>query len=713
MKLLGVLFVVIQRINLFACSSSNTTERPHLWTEWIVNRNELQSRINETKCNKHDCANQLLDQLHEIHQDLVYANKTINVERISSRLSNRLSDIESALEEYSIASKDSNEALDRSIKQISAHYYNITTNETTSDNSTQIGLYDMVDSSITQLELDASRLETGAEAQMIDKTRLTRKQASMLSKLGLLDEQHRRQMELVSVTMNDLLSLAGMNYSKNEVSADYVGGSCNQSCDEVGYNSTHLDNIVEQSNLILNDQLKDGSHIAALESVVLLKTRQLTNLTRLFDDLTHDSRAARLISNRLLQNGHSNSFSLNNKQLDERLTWLLSDSCKRLNDTVNLQDQISKLKQSVIVNDKRRSNEQLLLLKSMKNMTSINLTLDRLSKRLINAQKDGLDLRNGQAKIDLLNHSAKLGLKNETEELTTKNSLVLDWFNQELAVKANEIIKLNEQLTGLAESRSRRVHNWTQIIEFAKTVDLVQDEIHDIDTNLARIDQAMNKANSAPTRETILTILNSVKVRRANEIPKLASRVARLKDQVASSMFEIEQIRNRLNETNYILTNLSRKQVEVREHYAKINSYLANTSSEFTSTITRIDKLKHYVEQLPKEFLPFYQFVKYPHQKQLASLNQVQLKDLTQLPLFTSSFDHKEFSKLTLKPIKANHAKLHDRVMSLFNLAQIRNVTQTASGMQQSIDSLKSKVEKARFLITRINDSIESKTDNV
>lgn len=218
-------------------------------------------------CQPNECANQLLSYLNGVHQDLNYANRTIRIERLSERMGERLSDIESDLDQYSRARKESRDSLNRSIEHLLR------------DHESAIEHFDLdgaVSRMLDALEKDQSKLL--AQLNRTERDDLVDCELSnLMFKMNSLQRQHKNLMTDLELAKENL----------QELSSD---------------ESADVPELIERSQLVLDDQMRDSAVINSTLERMRKPARQLVDLSSQFRELSRDSaqRAENLVTARIL-----------------------------------------------------------------------------------------------------------------------------------------------------------------------------------------------------------------------------------------------------------------------------------------------------------------------------------------------------------------------------------------------------------------------------
>lgn len=661
-----------------------------------------------TDCSNDECTNQLLKQLDEVRQDLKYANRTIGTDRISSRLSKRLNDIESAFEEYSIASAESHNSLNSSIEQILFRY------RSQGDNNTTTDLADVVGLAIQELEANTSRLSeiNVLCAQTVNCPGLAGRQANVRSEIDFLSQKHRRYMADVSSIQDTLQRVLFMDHSKSEMDNNLHG-----SRDTNEFKAEKLKSIIKYAKLALSDQMRDNSIIAtSCDRHSRLRPQLLTNLSRLFVDSAHDSRVSRLIRTQLLKKTRNEHLNLTDSLLEAQLTRLLNDSTICFNGSRNTLIQLTDLRQSISSEEELESAGRSLLSESLRDVINLTGRQVELSERLSRSRKKAAELEVELDKLESLDHMAVIKLKNSTRELATKGSLVADWFKLKFVIKVQELTSMNTQISQVVRDEIAGTSNWTEIFGLAQFVDRIVDEIHASNETLADTNRALSMDNDlvqvssisdttitqelSLTKHSCLSLLDVARYSRFDEQARLSEKLLSLRHLAASCELDLEQTTSLVSETHDRLKSLYLFQGETRETLGIIDSQLSDFSREHASVIVRIGKLKSAAEQLMRNF-------------RVNLTDQCQGK-LASLRMQTTSMDKCEHNeslsrdqsdniRLKLEKLSRHHAILQDRLANSFNLTSIRDITHASNvGTRQSLENLGRKVDHAHFVIDRI-----------
>jgi hypothetical protein len=693
-----LLFVLVGIINWMPCSTLDTR-----WQKWFNESSQhSHNELDFAKCSTNDCVNQALDFLNEIHQDLTYANKTINIDRVSAKLIQRLGDMESAYDEYSIASQDARNSLNNSINIIltQCNRLNASTVSTTPLNLTSV-----VDQSIVTLEVNASKLSTEVDSQAAALREIVQRQASLKPKLKLLQDRHQGLMDDVSVCKAELDRVIELHQSRLESSSsvEHQAGQLEE------------DNLEQANKIVTGEQFSANETIVKFNHDLQVRAHQLISLWRRFGDLARDgsSRAAQLIAARIV-NGDERHYhyqqhllmpALNNDQLETQLREALNRSKVCLERSRDTLDFFGDLQRSISFGD---DEGRLLLADSRKDVRDTGEQVANLTAGLNSSRNQVIEWAEQLVRLDSPIHLEAAKLNQSIQELALRNRIVSKWTTDELATGKKELARA-DLVKPVTNESVIRAQNWTQIISIGRTVEHLTEKLRNITESISRIQDVLNaninadlmqrvqQFNSSQIlRNSSLSLLNTTKYLTDVKASELIVRLSKLNDMIAISSHDLEQTNSHLTETNQILQQLQARN-ETHNHLDQINSEIEIVSKNSSLTTTRNSSLKGPEnDQLSSKSMTNLGIQHRKHDNDLENASSIDIEH----DFYVKSTNYDDIARSQLAPVNQKFAILQER---LTNLTAMGNLTQTASiRMRHDIESLSDKIEHAHFLIDRL-----------
>ena len=540
---------------------------------------------NRTSCNS--CSSSLLSLLEDVDQDIIYANRTLDVDKIESTLNRHLSSLERALDDHSKGLNDSSEMLVRSLDNLA---YN---SGQPKANLTCEAIYSTLD----RLEVEAVDVDKNVTLFFEGPSKVRRRLDAALSILSALIVKFKRQFDLIAGTRNEL-DLMEENYS-NSVD-DLTLGRHPGTFDLVEFDARQLRRLSRHLEGSIASQLAHGLELAKLRQLVASRLEQIETFLGEFESLRRP-RAAQLFV------GHLSSLIENTTtasvedvmQLEAHLEGLLSGHQLSLNNSRESGHQLAELRQLVDSSAEREADERLAINELSRDIKSLQTRLERLSAKYNNSAILLAELRFSTDQLGLMGPGL-VNLEELTRNWTIFNENTTRWLERELRVQERQLVEASARLQEELARGTAEFRNWSDLINLALTIDELLAKLRQInetgdqinkslaDDVISPLEIEMSNPLAGITGSAQLSwpsAMNSTRRVRGQQLAAARIQLAALKQDVQSLWSELEQARLQMNQTDERLNELTVAQ-QRQLHRRRRRRETTTTTSTTTTTTT-------------------------------------------------------------------------------------------------------------------------------
>lgn len=388
-----------------------------------------------------DCVGSLMSQLEEIHRDIRHANKTIDTEKLSTSMRDKLYELEDAYKDHFIGFKNSHGSYVRSIDSLTSRF------KLNKLNLTAVNVVDSVD----KLESLTKSVEDSYMRQYIPTNEFETDYFHILMRQEALLERHILQISHI----------------------DDIESTLNNIGREQDVNRTSLLDAIEKQLIIeskskIVDQVSDGALLKGIYDNVLEKFMRINENLSECRNYRHPQ-AVKLIENRLFGSGNeinSTSFSDSLHQITEAALECSHKSRATLKELFDI---------SRSFNNSLESSEHLISTGLGKDLQALKKDLDELSSRLKNADTEMYRLQNVLNSITML--------KTSTQELSKTNSGTDQWIIDHLIPKEQELNSVRD----LYMNQTYRLIEWTNLLSLPESINQIEANLNEVDLNIDQL----------------------------------------------------------------------------------------------------------------------------------------------------------------------------------------------------------------------------------
>lgn len=665
---------------------------------------------NGTTCGS--CVNSLLEFLEEVQQDIVYANKTIDTNRIYAKLNRRLNELETALDEHSIGLKNSDEMLIRSMDFFAQNFGN-----------KSIISSESITNTVDKLEQEARKIETIVAQQSNLPKEVEKDLNNVKTNILSLSNQFQHQLKLIETT-NYELQLIYQNYHPIESS---TGKS--QTNDLIEYDARQFRSLIRHSEETLGAQVVDGDAIKQIYKEIVF---QLEHINELAEKSRYLSRlqGTQIVANYLLNVSEISETIENDKRFEDKLGNHFLDWQTTIISAREIYSQLIELRQLVDSGAEREADERLLINELSRDVKTVQTRLDKLASKFNSSAILLTELKIELEQIKPIEFNL-INLKNLTLELSSKTANITKWSTGELQVKEKELIDHSSWLQQEYKNRTAKLQNWTDFISITKSIKEILDNLNQINDAANNVNKTLNSdsilfVNNERnlSKESYLTVLNSTKRVPLSDINR---RVANLKHLISLSSLELEQSKlqvNQVDESLDALMNDSYSNQNDSEQVVKIErlNKLIELSGQISGEINDFagQKTNNLLDEFTKRLYELFKTTnsttagqasnKYEHYQEFhpsggidGAHDVVDGEILTYLTLHNETATSTNFKLSSLAFTSENFDRLNKRLRDELDLSKVTNLTRMASvSMRQSIDGLRHKIDYARSILSQI-----------
>lgn len=613
----------------------------------------------QKRCNA--CAKSLMDIVQELAQDLRYANRTIENDRLTAAVGFKLSDLESTLVDHSLALNQSEYMLLGAINTVRQLVYRSTNSIT--NISVEDGLLKVLEN-----------LDKGVHTTNL--SYVDEKLIRNLSYLEVLGEnvhdlgiEFHSQIKLLEQAYNQLLLLDD-NYN-NE-----INDSSNSLIEFDNYSFKLLQD--ESVEIVMNQSLV-GSELQNILDSVMSRIKIVNDLARQSEDLRSlDVERMALLNiltlGNVFQSGQVYELP---KNIEKRLGDFDADLESILTNCRWINSQLDKSLRIIDSGESDKVIESVLIGDIDVSSLRVSNKMKDLATRLAIHLTDIKDL---EEQLNVLNLTEPTfnNLKNLTEDLANKTTTLTNDLGQKLSSRQHEFSNTTSRLLSLYREKTA-YYDWQNPLNIVNSLEQLVGDLRQLNETLTTVESNIcTYANNSSDIDfaSSKVLLNDTEQHRSSFKDDLESRMVNFRNMVStlnSTMGSYRLDFQHLNQT-YSKSGLYKG---AREHVYKLNQLVNETFETNGDILRQANNLSDIVQKFGYELDHLHV------ERQSKSL----LSDIHQSMLMAD----RHSSQLDLR-LSVGHL---DR-------AKIANLSQFASvGMRKSMEKLREKIGLARKMLNR------------
>lgn len=648
-------------------------------------------------CNQNRCISSLLESLDEVHQDVIYANRTMDTNKIRAKLDHRLGELETALDEHSIGLNKSFAMMGLSIRSLASS--TVQANESRLSSDEFVEFTNKLESNATKIHEDLTK-----ESNIFQK--IDTKLRNIITHTNPLQARLHSLIDLIETTSREL-KLIDENYMTH---LTRYGDGDDDDNSLIEFDSRQLKSLTRHSEDILAVMVKNGNNFKRIQDEI---SKQLEEIDKVKDECKEMSSTSKLAIQLINANLLTNNCDY--LKVESKSNMLLSELQGNVKQTIELRGQVVEARQAVDSSTERESDERSLINELSRSVQSLQVKYDKSSGRF---NSSAMLLTEFKIQVaDQVNNSTTFesqlsNLRNLTQQLHLTTSNMTRWHGQELGGLTTTTT------TATGENVTRIQDDWMLAIQLSTLMEETTDKLAELDHRLTDINRTCSSGGrliveQSDLREYCSSSLNATKrLARQQALSDIQTRLGSLRHQVAVSSSELDQCRLQANQVNESLSDLLASEHDV--HSVGLDKLSRTVEATFATsermqnfTAGRL-KLDEFNVKLVELFKPasFYDIdAKYEPSVASEHDNLFGINNQTSLNYDNQHEDATTKVSLNneLNFARENLDRLELRLTKELNSSKVAETTRFASvNIRHSIEKLNRKIDYARGLLNEL-----------